>query len=113
MKVTAVVQDPKHPACRGLGASFEIFDEIYEYKNWERSGVHVLLSMHKHPQRDEKGDYPIAWTNRFGKGRMFYTSLGHREDVYANDTYLRHLTGGLEWALGLKEGDDTRGNPII
>jgi hypothetical protein len=43
---------------------------------------------------------------------MFYTSLGHREDVYENDLYLKHLTGGIMWALGLAKGDDTPGNPI-
>lgn len=110
--VEIFVQDPKHPACQELPASFTIHDEIYEFKNWERARVHVLLSMHKHPQKDEQGDFPVAWTNRVGKGRMFYTSLGHREDVYQNELYLKHLTGGLQWALGLKKGDDTPGNPI-
>ena len=107
------VQDSSHPACRDLPRSFQIHDEIYEFKNWDRSRVHVLLSMHKHPQRDEKGDFPVAWTNRYGRGRMFYTSLGHREDVYENDLYLKHLTGGILWALGLKKGSDRRGNPIL
>ena len=87
-------------------------DEIYEFKNWDRSKCHVLLTMHKHPQRDEQGDFPVAWTNRVGKGRMFYTSLGHREDVYTNPLYLKHLTGGIRWALGLEKGDDTPGNPL-
>ncbi len=113
MKVTVYNQDPKHPACVDIPASFEIYDEIYEFKNWDRSRVHVLLSMKKHPQKDEQGDYAVAWTNRVGKGRMFYTSLGHREDVYANELYLKHLSGGLEWALGLKKGDDKQGNPVL
>jgi uncharacterized protein len=113
VKVTVHNQDPKHPACRELPESFEIYDEIYEFKNWERSGVHMLLTMKKHPQRDDAGDFPVAWTNRVGKGRMFYTSLGHREDVYqGNDLYLKHLLGGMRWALGLDKGDDTPGNPL-
>lgn len=112
VKVEARVQDPSHPATKDLPATFEVFDEIYEYKNWDRGRVHVLLSMNKHPQTKEPGDYPIAWTNRVGKGRMFYTSLGHREDMYLNPLYLKHLIGGLRWALGLESGDDTPGNPI-
>lgn len=111
--VEIFVQDPKHPACKGVPASFTIHDEIYEYKNWARERVHMLLTMHKHPQKDEQGDFPVAWTNRAGKGRMFYTSLGHREDVYTNDIYLMHLTGGLRWALGLASGDDTPGNKLV
>lgn len=112
VKVEVRNQDPKHPATRDVPETFEIFDEIYEYKNWDRGRVHVLLSMNKHPQTGAPGDYPVAWTNRLGKGRMFYTSLGHREDVYLNPIYLKHLTGGLRWALGLENGDDTPGNPI-
>ncbi len=105
-------QDPTHPATKDLPASFTIHDEIYEFKNWDRKKVHVLLTMHKHPQRDEQGDFPVAWTNRLGKGRMFYTSLGHRSDVYANPLYRKHLTGGILWALGLAKGSDQPGNPL-
>jgi type 1 glutamine amidotransferase len=112
VKVQVFVQDPTHPACKDLPASFEAYDEIYEFKNWDRAQCHVLLTMHKHPQRDQQGDFPVAWTNRLGKGRMFYTSLGHREDMYQNDLYLKHLTGGIKWALGLETGSDTPGNPL-
>jgi uncharacterized protein len=105
-------QDDSHPATAHIPASFKIYDEIYEFKNWERGRVHVLLTMHTHPQNNSTGDFPVAWTNRVGKGRMFYTSLGHREDVYTKDLYLRHLRGGLRWALGLAKGDDTPGNPL-
>src|SRR5207244_2210537 len=103
---------PSHPATAHFSTSFKILDEIYEFKNWDRSKVHVLLSMHNHPQTGAPGDYPVSWTNRLGKGRMFYTSLGHREDVYDRDDYRRHLLGGIRWALGLAKGDDTPGNPI-
>lgn len=115
VKVKVFNQDPKHPATKGLPEMFEIYDEIYQFKNWDRSRVHVLLSLKNHPdpkRAEETGDYAVAWTNRLGKGRMFYTSLGHREDVYQNEIYLQHLTGGLLWALGLAKGDDKPGNPI-
>jgi len=113
VKVTVYNQDPSHPACKDLPASFEIYDEIYEFKNWERGRVHMLLTMKKHPQKDLEGDFPVAWTNRVGKGRMFYTSLGHREDVYqSNELYRKHLLGGIRWALGLAQGDDSQGNPL-
>jgi len=113
VKVTVRNQSPSHPAVKGVPETFDIFDEIYLYKNWSRDKVHVLLSMDRHPNKpDEKGDFPVAWTNRLGEGRMFYTSLGHREDVYLNTIYLNHLIGGMRWALGFEQGDDTKGNPI-
>ena len=112
VKVVVRNQDPLHPATRNVPETFEIYDEIYLFKNWSRDKVHVLLSMTTHPNKPEvAGDFPVAWTNRVGKGRMFYTSLGHREDVYLNKVYLDHLAGGLQWALGLENGDDAPGNP--
>jgi type 1 glutamine amidotransferase len=49
------------------------------------------------------GDYPQAWDRTYGKGRVFYTSLGHREDIWSNDPVFRaHIQGGIRWALGLE-----------
>jgi uncharacterized protein len=112
-EVEVHVQDAAHPACAALPATFGIYDEIYEFQNWSRASVHVLLSMHTHPQTGAPGDFPLAWTVRSGSGRMFYTALGHRDEVYANPLYRAHLRGGIEWALGLRPGDDTPGNPIV
>lgn len=112
-EVTVVVQDPAHPACQGLPATFPVFEEIYEFQNWSRARVHVLLSMRRHPQSGAPGDFPLAWTHRPGAGRMFYTALGHREDVWGSDPFLRHLGGGIRWALGLAPGDDAPGNPAV
>ena len=50
------------------------------------------------------GDYPQAWTREYGKGRSFYTSLGHRDDIWSNDPVCRaHILGGIRWALGLEQ----------
>ena len=111
VKVSVHCDDRKHPATRDLPAQFEVFDEIYEFKNWSREKVHMLLSMDKHPQTGKPGDYAVAMCKRVGKGRAFYTSLGHRKDMYANPLYLKHLTGGLKWALGLAKGSAKPGNP--
>ena len=111
-EVEVRVQDPAHPATEGLPATFRIFDEIYEFKNWSRPTVHMLLSMPRHPQSGAAGDFPLAWTRRYGSGRMFYTALGHRADVIANPLWRRHVAGGTRWALGLAPGDDTPGNPV-
>lgn len=109
VQVTVHVQDPDHPACQGLPASFEIYDEIYEFQNWSRTRVHMLLSMNRHPQSGAPGDFPVAWTKRAEAGRVFYTALGHREEVYANPLFRQHLAGGMLWALGLRPGSDTLG----
>jgi type 1 glutamine amidotransferase len=101
VKVALLVQDAKHPATRGMASPLEVFDEIYQYKSFERERVHTLLALDKHPNEGTPGFYPLAWTRAHGKGRVFYTGLGHREDVLEASWFRKHLLGGTLWALGL------------
>jgi uncharacterized protein len=127
------VEDTRHPATRMLGTGWPLVDEFYLFgtapwdaskpddnidvlfKNkipmgFSRDRVHVLLSldtehmdMSKQPNLKRGGDYPQAWTREYGKGRTFYTSLGHRDDLWSNDPVFRaHISGGIRWALGLE-----------
>jgi len=124
VSVDCVNQDPAHAACRPLPKSWTVFDEIYLFKNFERAKVHGLLTLGQHPNDKTPGDYPVAWTKMHGKGRVFYTSLGHREDMWdpaytekgerknpAENAKLfqQHLLGGIRWALGLAPGGATPG----
>jgi type 1 glutamine amidotransferase len=108
-KVVVRVEDPKHPSTQHLGSSFEITDEIYQFRNWERGDKRVLLSIDPasidtaRGKRSDK-DYAVAWVSRFGNGRVFYSSLGHREEVWQDPRYQEHLIGGLRWALALAPG---------
>jgi hypothetical protein len=100
------VEDGKHPATRHLGEAFTIKDEIYQFRNWSRDKVHVLLSLDpasvdlnaKDVHRTDK-DFAIAWTRQYGKGRVFYTALGHRAEVWADERYQTHLLNGLRWVM--------------
>ncbi len=127
------VEDPTHPATKMLGASWPLVDEFYVFGSapWDaskpndniemlfknriplgfsRDRVRVLLSldtsamdMSRQPNLVKGGDYPQAWTREYGKGRSFYTSLGHRDDIWSNDPVFRaHIAGGIRWALGLE-----------
>ncbi len=118
--VDCINQDPQHPACCHLGPTFHLKDEIYLMNGFERNQVHGLLALDKHPNEKTPGDYPISWCKMYGQGRVFYTSLGHREDVWDPNTatnfkrenppevsaaYQKHILGGIKWALGLAKGD--------
>ncbi|MBM3845065.1 MAG: ThuA domain-containing protein [Verrucomicrobia bacterium] len=98
--VDCMNQDPNHPACQHLPAIWTLHDEIYIMKSFQRSRVHGLLGLDKHPNDKTPGDYPVAWARNVGRGRLFYTSLGHREDVWENPVYQKHILGGIQWALG-------------
>jgi len=103
--VVCLNMDPEHPSTRHLGPKFPIFDEIYILKSFYRDRVHGLLTLDKHPNTGAPGDYPIAWSKMVGQGKLFYTSLGHREDVWLSRDYQYHIMGGIRWALGLVEGN--------
>ena len=106
VQVQAYNQDPKFPSNRHLGEVWNVFDEIYEFKSFHRPTVHGLLTLDKHPQTLVAGDFPVAWCKTVGdganRGRVWYTSLGHREDVWTSSAYQRHVMGGIRWALGLE-----------
>jgi type 1 glutamine amidotransferase len=108
--VTCNVEDRSHPATRDMGAARLFFDEIYQFDRFDRAKVHPLLSLDRHPNEGTPGYYPIAWCRSYGKGRVFYTALGHRPDVWESPVYQQHLRGGIRWALG-EENDDTTPHP--
>lgn len=114
--VDCLNQDPKNPATASLPKVWTISqEEIYQFKNYDPAKVHELLIMDKHPNDRTPGHFPVSWCKDYGAGRVFYTSLGHREDIIDADpalkdrknsveiskAYQAHVLGGIEWALGL------------
>ncbi len=106
-KVRVRVEDRDHAATRYLDGAFDIVDEIYQFRApYDRSRVHVLLSLDPETldlkregvKRTDR-DFALAWTRQQGQGRVFYTALGHRPEVWADPRFLVHLAGGIEWAL--------------
>ncbi|ODS57788.1 MAG: hypothetical protein ABS36_04915 [Acidobacteria bacterium SCN 69-37] len=120
-----VNDDPRHPATAAFPPSLDIREEFYLFRNYDRSQVHSLLSMTAHPNEKTAGHYPVSWCKPYGEGRVFYTSLGHRLDLWdpawlGNDgqranppevatAFRQHLVGGIRWALGIVDGDCTPG----
>jgi uncharacterized protein len=118
LSVNVINVDPSNPADANLPKVWKIQqEEIYQFKNYDPTKVHELLVLDKKPERPfTPGRYPISWCKSYGKGRVFYTALGHREDLIDTDPNMRnrrnsveaaklyqaHILGGIEWALGLK-----------
>ena len=103
-RVRLIVEDLGHPATRHLGPGFEITDEIYQFRDWQRRDVHVLLRLDPRSVdvgrgKRADGDYALAWTKSFGRGRVVYTALGHEPAVWADERFKAHLLGAIEWAL--------------
>jgi type 1 glutamine amidotransferase len=100
------IVDPDFPGLgKGFGksgSSFNIQDEWYALKNMPED-LHVILVQVTEGMKGkmyERPNYPITWARPYGKGRVFYTSMGHREDVWTNPNYQGLLLGALGWATG-------------
>lgn len=107
------LDEPTHPLLAAFGGqSFEVTDEIYQFKDpYSRSRLRVLLSVDNSSIDAGKGkradgDYAIAWVRRQGKGRVFYSSLGHREEIFQNPLVMQFYLDGIQYACGDLEIDD-------
>ncbi|HEY8133024.1 MAG TPA: ThuA domain-containing protein [Thermoanaerobaculia bacterium] len=93
------VENAAHPATASLPAPHDLFEEFYILKNFDANRVSMLLSLHTSPEDSESGFFPLAWTRTYGNGRVLYTALGHRIDVWTSDWFQQHLTGAIAWGL--------------
>lgn len=101
-EATMLVTSSDFPGIQGLGPSFRLFEEWYVFKKVCRQ-MHVILAL---DTSDMKGNLydrppvPATWARIYGKGRVFYTSLGHREDVWSSDVFQQVAYAGLAWTMG-------------
>ena len=119
-KATINVDDPAHPITRAFdGKPFEYVDEFYRLAApYSRDKVRVLLSIDPNVTdmmqgrcfgrclRDDN-DYPVAWIRQHGKGRVFYTTVGHNPDVFWDPRMLAMFLAGVQYALGDLAADAT------
>ncbi len=109
-QVTVNVADADNKITKFLGKSFTINDEIYQTDDF-RDDNHVLLRLDPMSvDRSKPGVHtryymwPLAWTRKYGKGRTFYTALGHEDAVWRDSRFQQLLLNGIEWSMGeLKE----------
>lgn len=108
-QVTLRVQDTDSPITQMFAdPTFQIVDEIYQLRDpYSRTRQHLLLALDpakvnwQRPgiQRTDR-DFGVSWIRTEGDGRVFYCSLGHRDEIYANPLVLRHYLAGIQYALG-------------
>ena len=100
------IDEPQHPLNKAFKAKgFKVADEIYTYSNFQKDDVRVLLSLDFSDPKTAalKGkleNVPISWVRNWGKGRVFYCSLGHDNHIFWNPAVLGHLLDGIQFALG-------------
>ena len=102
-------EDPSHSVVKGIfdgNRSFKINDELYQYKDFEREKVRVLLSIdmskfenHRGGRKREDNDYAMAWVKEYGKGRIFVSSPGHNHHIYWHKDILKMWYQGFRFVL--------------
>ncbi len=102
--IAPVVSD--HPICQPLrGKTFKVYDELYMFKEpYDPKKVETLLALDltkmNDPGRRPGKDYPVSWIRSYGKGRVFYCSLGHFASAYSSPEVMEHYLAGIQWAIG-------------
>lgn len=101
--------DPASSVTQAFGGkSWEIVDEIYQFKEtYTRDALHILTRLDPAWEGTRRaglgrkdGDFAVSWIREWGKGRVFYCALGHREDVYFDAVAMAHFLDGIQFALG-------------
>jgi type 1 glutamine amidotransferase len=118
--ITLKVDDPASPINATFGGrGFEVQDEVFQFQQpYSRKRLHVLLSIdtektdmdparHFLPERFADKDFAMSWVRRHGKGRVFYSSLGHNPQLFWDRHILEHFLAGIQFALGDLKADAT------
>lgn len=102
------VVSPKFPGLDGLGEEFSLHDEWYAFHKFTKD-LHVILVQETKNMKGpvyQRPPFPATWARMQGKGRVFYTSMGHGA-ICGNKTFHQVLKGGIAWALGNADADVT------
>lgn len=107
-----VLEAPDFPATRHFPKSLVKRDEIYQAKEWSRDKVNVLLRLDESKLQLDNNprvhrqdhDFAVAWTKNYGKGRVFYSTLGHTNEAWADPDIKKMYLEAIKWTLGMTEG---------
>ena len=109
-----LVEDPNFPGMQQWPRAFVLRDEIYQMRNYSRDKVRVLmrldaskLDMKSKDVHRTDGDFAVTWAKMYGKGRVYYTTLGHVEANWDKPEFQQMMTGAIKWAMGLENADVT------
>jgi uncharacterized protein len=115
-----VNENPSFPAVSHFPHEFVKYDEIYQPKDWSRDKVNVLLSLDasrldysNNPRiHRQDHDFAVAWSKTYGKGRVFYSTLGHTEEAWDDPDIRKMYFEAIKWVLGMTDGS-TASHPKV
>lgn len=109
-----LVEDPAFPGIGQWPKAFTLSDEIYQMKNYSRDRTRVLMRLDPtkldltNPKVHRKdGDFAVTWAKMYGKGRVFYSTLGHVEANWDKPEMQTMIVEAVKWTMGLVNADVT------
>src|SRR5258707_888853 len=109
-----IVEDPNFPGMQEWPASFVLKDEIYQMKDYSRDKVRVLMRLDaskldlNNPRVHRKDrDFAVTWVKMYGKGRVYYSTLGHVEQNWDDPRLQKMYLEAIKWAMNLVNADIT------
>jgi uncharacterized protein len=96
-----IITNKNHPATAGMPDTWTRKDEWYNFKDLNPD-VTVLIRIDEDSYKggENGANHPMAWFHLLDGGRAFYTEMGHTEESWSDPVYLKHILGGIEWAMG-------------
>jgi uncharacterized protein len=108
------VDDPAFPAMAGFPRTSVRVDEHYQLKDFSRDRLRILahldpskLDLTRPLVHRKDGDFPVAWAHQYGRGRVFYSTLGHIVESWDDPVLQRMYFNAIRWSLRLVDGDAT------
>lgn len=109
-----IVEDQSFPGMQQWPRSFALRDEIYQIKNYARDKVRVLMRLDpskldlQNPRVHRPDyDFAVTWAKMYGKGRVYYSCLGHVKENWDNPQLQTMYTEAIKWAMGMLDADLT------
>ena len=109
-----LVEDPDFPGMQQWPKSFVLKDEIYQIRNFSRENVRVLMRLDSkkleldNPRIHRKDlDFAVTWAKMYGKGRVYYSTLGHVEQNWDDPRMQKMYVEAIKWAMGMTDADVT------
>ncbi len=109
-----IIEDRDTPMTRHFPKEITVYDEIYQLRNFSREKSRVLMRLdeskldltRKGVKREDK-DFAVALLHNYGKGRVFYSTLGHTEESWNRPDVQKMWLEAVKWCMGLTQADAT------
>ena len=101
---TVKVVDAAHPVMASIPQDWKTNDEWYLFKNFNKETMHVLALLDPGEERTKQDaynvpSYPVIWVSQYGNGKVYFSALGHGEEMWDSDIFQQSIVDAATWLL--------------